>query len=125
MVADRPFQSADELNISGLIVSRCFALRSFAFAAVLLFLSNVASGMEVSGPATIVDGDTLWIGSQEIRIHGTDAPETSQKCQLPKGTWDCSTAAITALASMTEDKVVRCVGNEIDQYGRLIAKCST
>jgi hypothetical protein len=26
---------------------------------------------------------------------------------------------------MTEGKTVRCVGNEVDQYGRLIAKCST
>jgi endonuclease YncB( thermonuclease family) len=43
---------------------------------------------EVSGPATIVDGDTLWVSSQEVRIHGIDAPETSQRCHLPKGAWD-------------------------------------
>src|SRR5262245_17751989 len=81
--------------------------------------------MEVAGHAVIVDGDTLWIGSQEIRLHGIDAPETSQKCQVPQGTWDCSGAAIAALASMTDGKTVRCVGNEVDQYGRLIARCST
>lgn len=81
--------------------------------------------VEVSGTAVIVDGDTLWVGSQEVRIHGIDAPETSQKCQLPKGTWDCSATAIAALASMTDGKAVRCIGNEVDRYGRLIAKCST
>ena len=26
---------------------------------------------------------------------------------------------------MTEDKMVHCVGSEVDQYGRLIANCST
>ena len=75
--------------------------------------------MEVAGPARVVDGDTLEIGSQAIRIHGIDAPESAQKCQLPKGTWDCSSAAIEALANMIEGKAVRCIGNEIDQYGRL------
>jgi endonuclease YncB( thermonuclease family) len=84
---------------------------------------EVSVASEVSGAA--VDGDTLSIGSQEVRVHGIDAPETSQRCQLPKGTWDCSGAAISALASMIEGKAVRCVGHEIDQYGRLIAKCST
>jgi endonuclease YncB( thermonuclease family) len=39
--------------------------------------------MEVSGAAVIVDGDTLWVGSQEIRIHGIDAPATSQKMPAP------------------------------------------
>jgi len=57
--------------------------------------------MEVTGPARVVDGDTLEIGVQAIRIHGIDAPETSQKCQLPKDTWDCSNAVIAALAAMT------------------------
>ena|SRR5260221_13506745 len=100
---------------------------SSVLAIISAFLAQAgdALSMEVSGPAVIVDGDTLWVGSQEVRIHGIDAPETSQKCQLPKGTWDCSGAAIAALASMIEGKAVRCVGDEVDQYGRLIALCST
>jgi endonuclease YncB( thermonuclease family) len=96
-----------------------------AIIAGLLALGGAASATEVSGPAAIVDGDTLWVGSQEIRIHGIDAPETSQRCQLSKGTWDCADAASAALASMIEGKSVQCVGQEVDQYGRLIARCST
>src|SRR5260221_3593175 len=70
----------------------------------LLVPAVPAWAIEVSGPAVIVDGDTLWVGSQEIRIRGIDAPETSQKCQLPKGTWDCSRAVVAALANMTDGK---------------------
>lgn len=81
--------------------------------------------MEVSGRVAIVDGDTLWVGSQEIRIHGIDAPETSQKCQLPQGTWDCSSAAVTVLRAIVEGRAVRCAGHELDQHGRLIARCGT
>jgi endonuclease YncB( thermonuclease family) len=47
-----------------------------------------ASSMEVSGKAVIVDGDTLLVGGQEVRLHGIDAAETGQKCQLPKATRD-------------------------------------
>lgn len=47
----------------------------------LLAPAGIASSMEVSGPAAIVDGDTLWVGGQEVRIHGIDAAETGQKCQ--------------------------------------------
>ncbi len=78
----------------------------------------------VSGAATIVDGDTLWVGGTEIRIHGIDAPETSQLCQLPTGTWDCASAASAALQAVTQGKTVTCAGHEIDLYGRLIARCS-
>src|SRR5947208_3394280 len=82
--------------------------------------------MEVSGSAIVIDGDALWVGGHEIRIYGIDAPETSQKCQLPKkGTWNCARAATDALFAMVDRKSVQCVGDEVDRYGRLIARCST
>ena len=49
-----------------------------------LVLASVAWSMEVAGPARIVDGDTLEIEHQAIRIHGIDAAESGQRCQLPK-----------------------------------------
>lgn len=101
-----------------------FVLLALSVAAVPID-GAAAQTVEASGPAVIVDGDTIEIGHQAIRIHGIDAPETGQKCQLPKGTWDCSKAAIMALTAMTAGKTVRCVGNEFDDYGRLIAHCAT
>lgn len=58
-----------------------------ALSLCLLALTALASkshAIEVSGPAIVIDGDTLWVGGTEVRIHGIDAPETAQKCQLPK-----------------------------------------
>ena len=75
--------------------------------------------MEIAGSARVVDGDTVEIGTQAIRIHGIDAPEASQACQLPKGTWDCSAAAVNFPRAMTEGRTIRCAGHEMDQYGRL------
>lgn len=94
-------------------------------ASALLIQAAAAQTIEASGPAVVVDGDTIKIGPQTIRIHGIDAPETAQRCQLPKGTWDCAKTASDALAAMTDGKTVRCVGHEFDDYGRLIARCKT
>jgi len=88
-------------------------------------LADIPQAAPISGRAVIVDGDTMRVGLEEIRRHGIDAPETGQKCELPKGTWNCSQAAIDALATMTAGKSVHCEGHERDQYRRLIARCST
>lgn len=62
-----------------------FAIVVLAAGAILI-QGAAAQTIEASGPAVIVDGDTIEIGPQAIRLHGIDAPETGQKCQLPKGT---------------------------------------
>ena len=36
---------------------------------------------EITGYAKIIDGDTIKINSNKIRLHGIDAPETKQKCK--------------------------------------------
>ncbi len=77
----------------------------------LLIQGAAAQTIEASGPAVIVDGDTIEIGPQAIRIHGIDAPETGQKCQLRKGTWNCSRAAINALAKVTTGQTRRCAAS--------------
>lgn len=39
----------------------------------------------ITGPASVVDGDGLKIGSMAIRLHGIDAPETAQSCPAASG----------------------------------------
>ena len=82
------------------------------------------SGMEISGRARVVDGDTLVIGAQSIRIEGIDAPEGGQSCNHSDGgQWSCGEEATGALRALSA-KGVRCVGLEFDAYERLIASCS-
>jgi len=78
----------------------------------------------IAGPAEVVDGDTLTIGGERIRLEGIDAPETAQFCQHPDGTsWPCGRAASKVLARLIGDHEVSCESRGNDKYGRLLAIC--
>ena len=42
-----------------------------------------------TGPARMIDGDTLDVGGVRIRLHGIDAPESEQSCQAGGKRWSC------------------------------------
>ncbi len=49
-------------------------------ALLLTFLPTLALA-DVTGPARVIDGDTIAIGTERIRLHGIDAPESGQRCR--------------------------------------------
>ncbi|MEC7761595.1 MAG: thermonuclease family protein [Pseudomonadota bacterium] len=69
--------------------------------------------------AEVVDGDTIRVGEVTYRIEGIDAPEHGQKC----GTWSCGNDATTAMSKLVQGKRVECVGESLDDYGRVLARC--
>ena len=93
------------------------------FAVVLtLTLGSVASA-DITGTALIVDGNTITISGNKIRLHGIDTPEKDQVCRDAGVIWKCGYEATEALQAWTYTKEVRCVGEDKDKYGRLIAEC--
>ena len=59
------------------------------FAGLLLFVSSNPVIADVVGSARVIDGDTLEISGQRIRIHGIDAPEGRQTCTRGQAAWLC------------------------------------
>ncbi len=47
---------------------------------------------DITGPATVIDGDTIKFHGEHIRLHGIDAPESAQTC-LADGTRCADNAA--------------------------------
>jgi len=78
----------------------------------------------IEGPATVTDGDTIRVGDTRIRLHGIDAPETSQTCNAAGGgTWACGTEATKALRFATTGHDVSCRPVTLNRYGRTVARC--
>jgi len=100
-----------------------------AFAAAQSSSSSSSSPppVEVQGEARVVDGDTLSIGRERIRLYGVDAPESKQTCTDAGGRpYACGAVATDALAKRVAagGGSVRCSVREKDQYGRLVASCA-
>lgn len=89
----------------------------------LALIGIPAAAETIAGRATVVDGDTLRIGEERIRLLGIDAPEARQECATAAGgTWRCGEMATAALAALAEAGVA-CEWSGRDQFDRILAIC--
>lgn len=80
-------------------------------------------GTVLQGTASVIDGDTLDLHGQRIRLHGIDAPESKQTCTRNGEAWRCGQAAALALAERIGRQPIACEQRDIDRYKRVVAIC--
>lgn len=79
---------------------------------------------DIVGRASVVDGDTIEIHGQRIRLHGVDAPEKGQPCfDAANPTYRCGQKAAMALDEFIGQSPVSCRERDVDRYGRTVADC--
>ena len=88
----------------------------------LLALGQVARA-DVTGPATVIDGDTIVVAGERIRLQGIDAPELRQECTAYGQPWACGRTSAEWLRERLNGRQVECVGHARDRYGRLLTVC--
>jgi len=91
--------------------------------ALVAFLVPWPARADIAGHPTVLDGDTLQIGAERIRLHGIDAPERRQTCSVRGEPWDCGAEATRALVAFIADRRVACTATDTDRYGRTVAVC--
>jgi len=101
-------------------------MRSLSFFGLfVLVLISLALAQTLVGRASVVDGDTLEIRGERVRLWGIDAPESAQTCLDEAGRpWPCGRRAAFALADFLGQRTVSCQVRERDRYGRAVAVCS-
>jgi endonuclease YncB( thermonuclease family) len=96
-----------------------------AAAWLLLVPTRAAIAADLSGQASIIDGDTLEIHGRRIRLWGIDAPESSQLCRGEDSLqYRCGAKDANDLSALIARRQVLCVAVSPDQYGRTVASCS-
>lgn len=102
-------------------------MRLFIFILFCLFAfsTNAKDFAPITGRASVIDGDTVEIHGERIRIWGVDAPESRQTCKDAFGAvYRCGKISAFALADWLDlSQPVRCEPRYKDRYRRFVARC--
>lgn len=97
---------------------------------LLIFLSSGTANAKyfaepIVGRASVIDGDTIEVQGERIRLYGIDAPEAAQTCLDQSGrAYRCGQRAAFALSDKLGARAVSCQPTDKDRYGRIVARCS-
>lgn len=100
-------------------------MRIACIALAMAIVTPTVAATELTGRATITDGDTIRMAETRIRLWGIDAPERSQSCPLSRSEFlQAGKRATEALAAFIGTGPVSCQTIDVDRYGRTVATCA-
>jgi endonuclease YncB( thermonuclease family) len=99
-------------------------LRIWSSFGLALMLAACIGAAAPEGRARVLDGDTLIVAGDTVRLFGIDAPEHDQTCKDDTGTdWPCGRVAQATLRQIIGANPVTCTQKDRDHYGRVVATC--
>jgi endonuclease YncB( thermonuclease family) len=89
----------------------------------LLYALRGVPQKDITGVAQAIDGDSLKLAGEEVRLKGIDAPEFTQTCQVSGREVACGRESRAALRKLLSTGLVTCIGEGHDRFGRLLGYC--
>ena len=97
-----------------------FLFLYFIFFQQNIFAKKIIEGelnTSLYGKVKIIDGDSIEIKNEKIRLLGIDAFEKKQNCSKEDGTkYKCGERAISNLSTIISDQPIRCITKKKDRY---------
>ncbi len=101
------------------IVAICFLVLLVLIAVKV----NEGDRSEFRGAVRVVDGDTIVMDGERLRLAGLDAPEIYQACYFDKVEWMCGLAARDQLERLVRGADLVCKAGRRDKYRRPLVIC--
>ena len=98
----------------------------------IIFFQQNSFGSIIEGIPRIIDGDSLEIKNNRIRLFGINAPEKKQICQKPyfnifffhfQKKYECGLFVKNQLKKFINGKKIKCISNGKDRYNRHLSIC--
>ena len=102
---------------------------------IIFFFQQNSFAAIIEGIPRIIDGDSLEINNNKIRLFGIDAPEIKQICKKPylvisflvslsfQKKYECGLLATNQLKKLIDNKTVKCISENKDRYNRYLSIC--
>ena len=99
---------------------------------VIFFFQQNSFASVFEGIPRVIDGDSLEINGNKIRLFGIDAPEKKQNCKKSyliisflnfQKKYECGLLATNQLKKLINNKAVQCVSESKDRYNRYLSIC--
>ena len=98
-------------------------LQQIFFGLLLLAIYACYSACQAKG-LYVVDGDSLEMGQERVRLYGIDAPEYVQYCYDAQGQkYQCGLQAKDFLTALVQNEKLSCQHIGTDRYGRSLKEC--
>ena len=115
------------LTLAGLIKTILAVLALYYFGGEFLGErgrgKDKAPDRDIAGAARVVDGDTLEVRGEKLRLQGIDAPEMAQTCEANGRPVACGKLAASHLSELIGSRPLDCAIEGKDRYGRGLARC--
>ena len=98
----------------------------FKICFLVLIINTIALSkfLNASSSLKIIDGDTIILNSEKIRLYGIDTPEIKQTCTDNYGhTYLCGVKAKLELEKIIGSRKISCIKKTKDRYKRSISIC--
>lgn len=99
---------------------------------LLFFVPNFINAEIIQGKVKVIDGDTVKIKNNKIRLSGIDAPELNQLCSKVflslsfisfNKKYYCGKISTKKLKRLLKNEIILCKVENIDRYKRKLATC--